>query len=64
MLCVHVCVLCVLTFGQFLGFIGTHRLAPLVLNQFVATHKDAVLWLARKVWDVLDGAVIFAGRSV
>lgn len=54
----------VLTFGQFFGFIGTHRLASLVLNQFVAAHKDAVLWLARKVWDALDGAVIFAGRSV
>lgn len=52
------------TFGQFLGFIRSHRFATFIVNEFVATNKNAMLRLAREVRDILYGSVILAHGCV
>lgn len=54
----------VITFGQFLGFVGSHRFAAFVLNEFVAPDEDAVLGFAWKVLNILNGTIVFAHRCV
>lgn len=55
---------CAFTFGQFFSFVCSHCFATFILNKLIATYKNAMLWFAREILNILNSSIIFTHRCV
>lgn len=51
-------------FQSFVRLVRSHASPSLILNQFISSNEDSVLWTACEVLNSLDGSIVFPRRSV